>query len=69
MIKLLPCPYCKASWLFVSSYDYSKYGSLGYKGACKCGKFSKRVTWNPTKDQAVEEWNYIIEREGKGDAE
>lgn len=69
MIKLLPCPYCKDSWLFVSDYDYgSAYENLGYQGACKCGKFSKRVTWNPTKDQAVEEWNYIIEREGKGDA-
>ena len=65
MTNLLPCPYCKARWLFVSSYDYSKYGNLYYKGSCKCGKFSKRVTWNSTKEQAVEEWNYLNKDKGE----
>ena len=58
MIKLLPCPYCKDSWLFVSDYDYGS--ACYYQGACKCGKFNKRVTWNKTKEQAIEEWNYIM---------
>ena len=68
MIKQLKCPCCKASWLFVSSYDYSKYGSLGYKGACKCGRFNKIVSWNKTREQAIEEWNNIIAIDTKGDA-
>ena len=61
MIKQLPCPYCKDSWLFVSDYSYgSAYENLGYRGSYKCGKFNEKVTWNKTKEQALEEWNYII---------
>ena len=61
MIKQLPCPYCKDSWLFASKYDYgSDYENLGYQGTCKCGKFNKKVTWNKTKERAIEEWNSII---------
>ena len=64
MKKLLRCPECNDSWLFASEYDYgSDYENLGYQGTCKCGKFNKKVTWNKTKEQAVEEWNSLIESE------
>lgn len=69
MIKQLPCPYCKSSWLFVSSYDYSNYGNLFYQGSCKCGRFNKIVSWNKTKEQAIEEWNNIIAITMEGGAE
>lgn len=64
MSKLLPCLYCKDSWLFASKYDYgSDYENLGYQGTCKCGKFDKKVTWNKTREQAIAQWNYIIANE------
>ena len=69
MIKQLPCPYCKDSWLFASEYDYgSDYENLGYQGTCKCGIFNKKVTWNKTKEQAIEEWNCIVESEAKNES-
>ena len=69
VMKLLPCPNCGDSWMFASEYDYgSDYENLGYRGTCKCGFFDKKVTWNKTQEQAIEEWNYIIERE-RGDGE
>lgn len=62
MIKQLKCPYCKDSWLFVSNYDYgSDYENLGYQGSCKCGRFNKIVSWKKTREQAIEDWNNIIE--------
>ena len=68
MIKQLPCPYCKDSWLFISKYDYgSDYENKGYQGTCKCGRFNKIVSWNKTKEQAIEEWNNIIESEADND--
>lgn len=64
MNRLIPCPYCNDSWLFVSEYDYgSDYENLGYKGSCKCGKFNEKVNWNKTREQAIEEWNNLIESE------
>lgn len=70
MIKQLPCPYCKDSWLFASKYDYSSdYENLGYQGSCKCGRFNKIVSWNKTKEQAIEEWNNIIAITMEGGAE
>ena len=62
MNKLLPCPKCNDSCLFESVYDYgSDYENLGYHGTCKCGQFDRSVSWSKTKEQAIEEWNLLIQ--------
>ena len=69
MITPLKCPYCKQSWIFVSKYDYSSdYENKGYQVNCKCGRFNKIVSWNKTKERAIEEWNNIIAIDMKGGA-
>ena len=64
--KLLPCPLCNDSWLFASEYDYgSDYENKGYHGTCKCGQFEKYVSWNKTREQAIEEWNLLMQGNSK----
>ena len=66
MSKQLKCPYCKDSWIFVGQRGYgSEYNAIVYQGSCKCGRFNKTVNWHKTKEQAIEEWNNIIEIEAK----
>ena len=61
MNRLLPCPKCNDSWLFASENDYgSDYENLGYHGTCKCRQFDRNVSWNKTREQAIEEWNLNV---------
>lgn len=62
--RLKPCPFCKDIWLFVSDGDYySGYEAFGYRVNCHCGFAWKAITWQKTKEEAVDTWNRRINEE------
>ena len=59
--ELKPCPFCHQSWLYASTGDYgSGYEAHGYRVECRCGFAWKAITWQKTKQEAIEEWNKVV---------
>ena len=56
--QIKPCPHCQKSWMYVSDGDYySDYESKGYRINCRCGYAWKTISWQPTREEAIDLWN------------